>query len=231
MVRGGLAIHAPNLAIVVFLRIVRPLAATFGAMARPRSFDEQGLLDAAQDLFWKNGYERTSIEEIAAVAGVGNGSIYGAYKSKLGLFVAVFDRYCDTRVKVVDGIVASHDGSFEDAVENYLNEIVRDCTGYEDRRGCLMLNSIAELGSRFPEVLAIGDRANERMEEVLAARVAKSASSGEIRLSADGVRPLAAHILLVSQGLIHLSRTGAPVARLEDVVSASRDLASRMRAA
>jgi hypothetical protein len=94
-----------------------------------------------------------------------------------------------------------------------------------------MLNSIAELGSRFPDVLAIGDRANERMEDVLAARVGESAKSGEIRLAAEGVRPLAAHILLVSQGLIHLSRTGAPVARLEDVVAATRDLTSRMRAA
>jgi AcrR family transcriptional regulator len=200
-------------------------------MPRPRSFDQQALLDAAQDLFWRNGYERTSIEDIATAAGVGNGSIYGAYKSKLGLFAAVFARYCDARVAVVDEIVASHDGTFEDAVENYLAEIVRDCTGHPDRRGCLMLNSIAELGSRFPEVLAIGDHANARMEEILAARIAESAGSGEILLAADGVRPLAAHILLVSQGIIHVSRTGASLARLEDVVAATRDLASRMRAA
>ncbi|MFG6446080.1 TetR/AcrR family transcriptional regulator [Microbacterium sp. P07] len=200
-------------------------------MARPRSFDEQALFDAAQELFWTNGYERTSIEDIAAAAGVGNGSIYGAYKSKLGLFVAVFERYCDSRVDVVDEIIASHDGVFEDAVENYLTEIARDCTGREDRRGCLMLNSIVELGSRFPEVLAIGDRANSRMEDALAARVSESAESGEIRLGAEGVRPLAAHLLLVSQGLIHLSRTGASVMRLEEIVAANRDLASRMRAA
>ncbi|MFJ2369870.1 TetR/AcrR family transcriptional regulator [Microbacterium sp. NPDC087665] len=200
-------------------------------MARPRSFDEQVLLDGAQDLFWKNGYERTSIDEIAATAGVGNGSIYSAYKSKLGLFIAVFERYCDSRVALVDEILAGHDGPFEDAVENYLDEIIRDCTAHEDRRGCLMLNSIAELGSRFPEVLAIGARSNARMEDLLVARVASSANSGEIRLGTDGIRPLAAHIVLVSQGIIHLSRTGVAVAKLREVVAAARDLTARLRTA
>ena len=200
-------------------------------MARPRSFDEDALLDAAQELFWRNGYERTSIDEIATAAGVGNGSIYGAYKSKLGLFVAVFGRYCDGRALAVDEILASHDGNFEDAAENYLLEIVRDCTGHEDRRGCLMLNSIAELGARFPEVLAIAERTNTRMQDALAARVSESVESGEIRLTSEGVRPLAAHLLLVSQGLIHASKTRVSVSQLEDIVGATRDLTSRLRAA
>ena len=66
-------------------------------MARPRQYDEQVLLERAQDEFWVNGYDRTSIDDLAAATGVGNGSLYAAYGSKLGLFLAVFQRYCDGR--------------------------------------------------------------------------------------------------------------------------------------
>lgn len=200
------------------------------AMARPRRFDEQSLLDAAQELFWTRGYERTSIEDISAVSGVGNSSIYSAYSSKLGLFLAVFERYCEGRVRLVEDVVGSHVGSFEEAVGNYLVQIVRDCTSYEDRRGCLMLNSISELGARYPAVVVVAERAIAGMDEVLSRRVAQSVEAGEIELEADRIDALGAHIVVLSQGLIQLSRIGASEAKLQSIAQTSQRLSSLLAA-
>lgn len=200
-------------------------------MARPRRFDEQVLLDAAQEVFWVNGYDRTSIEDISAVSGVGNGSIYAAFGSKLGLFLAVFDRYCEGRVKLVESVVASHQGDFESAVANYLDEIVADCTSHADRRGCLMLNSLADLGSRFPDVVSIGRRSIAQMKSVMIARVTAGVESGELTLQRDQIDPLASHIVLVSQGLITLSRIGAPVEQLRAIASTSTRMSALLSAA
>lgn len=199
-------------------------------MARPRRFDEEALLDAAQELFWVQGYDRTSIEDIAAASGVGNSSIYAAYTSKLGLFLTVFNRYCDGRVALVEQVVAAHVGSFEEAVGDYLVQIVRDCTSHEDRRGCLMLNSISELGGHHPEVVAVAERTIARMDAVLSRRVAESVESGEIALEPDRVEALGAHIVVLSQGLIQLSRIGASEAKLRSIARASQQLSSLLAA-
>jgi len=200
-------------------------------MGRPRSFDEPRLLDVAEDLFWSHGYERTSIEMIAEGSGVANGSVYSAYGSKLGLFLKVFERYCEQRVELVDRTIGEHTGTLEAAVIDYLDVIVKDCASASERRGCLMLNSIGELASRFPEVVAVASRSITRMEGIVAARVRRSVMAGEIDLPADRVDPLGAHIVLVSQGLIQLSRVGVPAERLASIAQTSGTLASLLRAA
>jgi TetR/AcrR family transcriptional repressor of mexJK operon len=47
------------------------------------------ILAAAMELFLANGYERTSVDAIAARAGVGKQTVYGHFGDKEGLFLAV----------------------------------------------------------------------------------------------------------------------------------------------
>jgi len=200
-------------------------------MGRPRRFDEQALLDSALEVFWSQGYDRTSIEDISVVSGVSNGSIYAAYGSKLDLFLAVFERYCDARVEVVRRVIGEHHGDFESAVAHYLDEIVSDCTSHDDRRGCLMLNSVADLGARFPAVLEVGARAMTEMDTILAGRVAEAVEAGEIDVEPERFEPLGSHIVIISQGLIQLSRIGIPVSRLRTIAQAASRTSSLLNAA
>jgi AcrR family transcriptional regulator len=48
------------------------------------------LLDAAKDIFVRDGYERAQLDEIAAAAGRTKGAIYGHFKDKEDLFLALF---------------------------------------------------------------------------------------------------------------------------------------------
>jgi AcrR family transcriptional regulator len=56
------------------------------SMARPRGFDEKQVLQAARDEFWSCGYAATSIDDVAALTGLGKGSLYGAFGDKHALF-------------------------------------------------------------------------------------------------------------------------------------------------
>lgn len=62
-------------------------------MGRPRSFDENELLAAAADVFTSHGYEGTSIDDLVTSLKVHRGSLYQAFGSKRGLFLAVLRRY------------------------------------------------------------------------------------------------------------------------------------------
>lgn len=187
-------------------------------MGRPRQFDESNLLDAATELFWSKGFDETSVEDVSRATGVGNGSIYAAYGNKRGLFLAAFERYCERRARFVREVVTSAPGAPRAAVHALFRAVIDDCAAHPDRRGCLMINSIAQLGTRIPEVATIGTRTTAAMEEGVAdrLRVAAPDNADPATLSA-----LSAHIIVISQGLIQLSRLGTPTSRLQEIADVS----------
>lgn len=189
-------------------------------MGRPRQFDEPRLLDGATELFWSRGFDDTSVGDVSAATGVGNGSIYAAYGSKRGLFLAVFERYCDRRARFVRDVMRAAPGSAREAIRALLHAVIDDCAAQPDRRGCLMLNSIAQLGRRIPEVLVIGRRTTAAMERGVAEGLAVrgGADLDPATLSAHG-----ASVVVMAQGLIQLSRLGTPTERLREIADLSSE--------
>ncbi|WP_084479254.1 TetR/AcrR family transcriptional regulator [Nocardia jejuensis] len=189
-------------------------------MGRPRQFDESNLLATATELFWSKGFDNTSIEDVSRATGVGNGSVYAAYGNKRGLFLTAFTRYCEQRAEFVREVITSTPGSARNAVRALFRAVVEDCAAQPDRRGCLMLNSITELGGRIPEVVTIGTQATAAMEDSVAERLGAAVgldpAVDEATLSA-----LSANLVMVSQGLIQLSRLGIPAERLLEIAEVS----------
>lgn len=183
-------------------------------MGRPRRYDEDELLNAAQELFWSRGYDRTSMEDVAAASGVGTSSLYAAYASKLGLFLCVFRRYCEGRVTFVAEATSAPATDLAVVAGQFLQRVVDECGSSADRRGCLMLNTIVELGDRFPEVLDISTATTARMERVLAETFLRTATEHDLILDADEAAAHAERTVLASQGLIQLSRLRVPHERL-----------------
>lgn len=57
-------------------------------MGRPRSFDEHSVIAAANRAFTDLGYEATSVDDLLDATGLHRGSLYQAFGSKRGLFLA-----------------------------------------------------------------------------------------------------------------------------------------------
>ncbi|MGW0634890.1 TetR/AcrR family transcriptional regulator [Nocardia salmonicida] len=190
-------------------------------MGRPRQFDEAGLLAAAVELFWSKGFDSASVEDLSRATGVGNGSIYAAYGNKRGLFLAAFERYCERRAQFVREVVLSAPGSARAAVRALFQAVIDDCAAHPDRRGCLMINSIAELGTRIPEVATISTHTTSAMEQGVAERLGLAARRAGDDIDDCELSALSANIVLVSQGLIQLSRLGVPSRRLQEIAGVS----------
>lgn len=56
------------------------------AMARPREFDVSFVVQQAGELFSKQGFNATSLDDLVETTGLKRGSIYKAFGSKLKLF-------------------------------------------------------------------------------------------------------------------------------------------------
>ena len=119
-------------------------------MARPREFDEAAVLDAAMDCFWRNGYEATSVRDLAARMSITGASLYNAFGDKHALFRQVVRRYAERstreRISRLESTLPP-----KEAVRAFLGEIVERSAG-GDRRGCLLVNTALEAAPHDPEL-------------------------------------------------------------------------------
>jgi TetR/AcrR family transcriptional repressor of nem operon len=131
-------------------------------MARPRQFDESAALDAAVDCFWREGYEATSVRDLAARMGITGASLYNAFGDKRSLFRQALQRYAErsTRERI-----ARLESTYppKEAVCAFLREIIERSLDDDDRRGCLLVNSALEVAPHDPE---LGAEVAARLAEI-----------------------------------------------------------------
>ena len=77
------------------------------AMGRPREFDKERVLDEAMEVFWRHGYEGTTIAELTAAMGINPPSLYAAFGSKEGLLKAALDHYSAKRAEFMREVLAA----------------------------------------------------------------------------------------------------------------------------
>lgn len=105
---------------------------------RPRQFDEQATLDAAMLLFWRQGYEATSLAELREVTGLSSASLYNAFGSKEGLFERVVAHYVQRSGSVMSLVASSAGMLVPDALDRLLHVSVDEQLDVSHPPGCLV---------------------------------------------------------------------------------------------
>jgi AcrR family transcriptional regulator len=85
---------------------------------RPRrpSLGNEAFLDKALDLFLERGFERTSIEEITATAGMAKRTVYLRYGDKKSLFKAALERAIEDWIVPVERLRAAETADLEQSL-------------------------------------------------------------------------------------------------------------------
>jgi TetR/AcrR family transcriptional regulator, transcriptional repressor for nem operon len=170
-------------------------------MTRRREFDEDKVLEAAMDAFWRHGFAGTSAQHLVEATGLGRGSLYGAYTSKAGLYRQAMQRYA--RKTRETSALLNGKGTIKVRVKNLLMTAVPSGRTAA-RQGCLMTNSAIELGHRA----AVGGLVRRNfaiLEQTLASAFATAQARGEIKRRLDAAS-LALFFVATLQGLRVLAR-------------------------
>src|ERR1700691_2172683 len=64
-------------------------------MARPKEFDPERALAKAMNLFWRRGYENTSLETLMKEMGIAKQSLYDTFGDKRALYLKAMAHYRD----------------------------------------------------------------------------------------------------------------------------------------
>ncbi|MEA2150090.1 MAG: hypothetical protein QOD69_1920 [Solirubrobacteraceae bacterium] len=73
------------------------------------------LLEAAERRFFAHGYHGTTLDDIADEAGYTKGAVYSTFRSKAGLFLALFDEIAERRLGEIRALLSHHDDPGERA--------------------------------------------------------------------------------------------------------------------
>lgn len=185
-------------------------------MARPREFDLDAVLDKATQVFWTQGYEHTSVDELCDATGLGRSSLYAAFRHKRGLYVQALARYEDGSVARIRS--ALQGAPLRQGLERFLEGLIDSIVSGPGRRGCFIGNCAAEL-ARLERVTALRVRQSlARLEAEFVSALEAARGRGEIPKCADTVA-MARFITAGIQGLRLVGKANPDRKALEDVAA------------
>lgn len=138
-------------------------------MARPYSFDPEAALEAAMQVFWRDGYDLASLNSLQNAMGIKRGSLYQEFGSKKALFLKALDRYIDQYVDPGVALLTGADGSGMDRIDRFF-----DLVPCDERRGCLLCNSAAGVAGTDRDV-----------QRVISTQLGRLRNAFDVALSAD----------------------------------------------
>src|SRR5437868_6249040 len=83
---------------------------------RPRAYEPEVALARALDVFWKEGFAGTSLDDLSAATGMNRPSLYGAFGDKRELYIKSYEAYRD-RARARMGEVFSVDMPLRELLE------------------------------------------------------------------------------------------------------------------
>ncbi|MEV5965929.1 TetR/AcrR family transcriptional regulator [Kribbella sp. NPDC051952] len=186
------------------------------AMGRPMKFEAEEVVDKALEVFWRQGFAATTPQNLVDELGIGKGSLYNTFKSKHHLFELALRRYSAKRVAALaEGLEGP------EPVLPRLREAMRTLAGIGDHRfGCLIVNSVAELGSADESVAAVAKDLFDQIEAAFRSAIERGQASGEI----TSVRPAgdsAGALLAAVIGASVLAKSGSDPADLNRTLDAA----------
>lgn len=174
-------------------------------MARPREFDETAVLDAAVQRFWSQGYEATSVRDLAESMSITGASLYNAFGDKRSLYRRSLDHYVSMsfgdRVRRFENELPPFD-----ALKAFFEEIIERSLADKERKGCMLVNSALELAPHDKEFGQVVARVLGDVEAFFRRCVERGQLSGTIT-SAQTAEDLARLLLSVLLGIRVLARS------------------------
>jgi TetR/AcrR family transcriptional repressor of nem operon len=149
-------------------------------MARPREFDYDKALDGGLQLFWRRGYEATSLDGLLKEVGLSKSSFYAAFGSKHEMLLASLDRYIETVLQA--NIADLQRGPVRTAIARSLEKIL----GFKpSSKTCFLHTCAIELAGHDQLVRMRVRRGLELLEEAYRNAILRGQKSGELKSNHD----------------------------------------------
>jgi len=182
---------------------------------RPRAYEPDVALGKALDLFRKDGFAATSLDDLSAATGMNRPSLYGAFGDKRELYIKSYRRYRDDARAAMLNLFRDEmpirrrlERIYAIALDIYLSG--------ESPRGCFTVMTAASEAVFDPEIRAMVLEGFAELDKAFAACFRRAKERGELREGADPVV-----LAQLASATIHTiairARAGVPRKELEGI--------------
>jgi AcrR family transcriptional regulator len=111
-------------------------------MARSKQYNEQEVIEKAMSLFWRNGYENTSVRMLEKEMGINQFSIYASFGNKQGVFLESLKCYKSKVNSMFEKLKNATSGVND--IKDFFYDSIRIPSEMGDQKGCLLTNTYNE---------------------------------------------------------------------------------------
>lgn len=183
-------------------------------VGRPRAFDMDTALEKALEVFWRKGYDGTSLTDLTEAMGINKPSLYAAFGNKEQLFLKAIELYesrpCAFFMPALEKATAYQ------VAEHMLYGAAANMANKDQPQGCVVIQgalSCSEAAAAVKEALI-----NRRLDgqKKLVQRFERAKAEGDLPLSVDA-ETLARYLGTVLQGMAIQANNGATSEQLRQV--------------
>lgn len=191
-------------------------------MARTREFDETEVLDSAMRVFWENGFDGTSMQDLEQAMGLKRTSIYNAFGNKRDIFNQALVHYMETLGSCWNPILEEADTARE-GIQNLLNKLLDLHFDEDSPGGCLLTLAALERSQHDTVSQEIIEQAMHTLGETVYQRLVRGKKAGEFGQDFD-TRGTATVITSIFSGFMVLGKANFSKSAMHKAVLASLKL-------
>jgi AcrR family transcriptional regulator len=173
---------------------------------RPRSFDPDEALDRAIEVFWRQGYEGTTLDDLTGAMGINRPSLYAAFGNKEATFRRAVDRYAEVDMAYVGEALAQP--TARAVAEHYLRSNVAAITQPGKPAGCLSVQGGLAGGPEDQRIVRFLSDSRAAGERRFVERFRRARAEGDLP-PGESPTELARYLSTVSAGLAVQAAAGA----------------------
>jgi AcrR family transcriptional regulator len=190
---------------------------------RPRAYEPDVALGKALDLFRKQGFAATSLDDLSEATGMNRPSLYGAFGDKRELYIKSYQRYReDARASMV-AIFREEMPVRERLARIYASALNIYLSGETGPRGCFTVVTAASEAVSDPEIRAMVLDGLAELDKAFASCFRRAKEKGELPEDADP-----AVLAQLASATVHTiairSRARVPRKELEAIVKGAIDV-------
>jgi TetR/AcrR family transcriptional regulator, copper-responsive repressor len=190
---------------------------------RPRAYQPEVAIGKALDLFRKDGYAATSLDDLSAATGMNRPSLYGAFGDKRELYIKSYQRYRDDARSAMIEIFRDEQPIRKRLARIYAVALDIYLSGAEGPRGCFTVMTAASEAVFDPEIRAMVLEGFSELDKAFATCFRLAREKGELPASADPV-VLAQLASATIHTLAIRARARVPRKELESIVRGAIDV-------
>jgi TetR/AcrR family transcriptional regulator, copper-responsive repressor len=190
---------------------------------RPRAYEPEQALGKALDLFRKDGFSATSLDDLSAATGMNRPSLYSAFGDKRQLYIKSYARYReDARAAIAD--IFKTEAPIRQRLQ-CLFAVALDVhlSGEDGPRGCFTVMTVASEAIADPEIRDFVLEALRELDELFASCFRTAISKGELSATADP--QVLAHLASATLHMVAIrARARVPREQLETIIKGAIDV-------